>query len=501
MVDVRLPAASAISLMPSRACFLVPTNSTVPPRWAMSAANALRLREQRLGLEQVDDVDAAALAVDEAAHLRVPAARLVAEVHAGLQQLSDSYLSHGGAPFCRFGTAARAIEAHGTRRGRRAGPAARVASVPPPGVRGIGCLQSSPAAVRTSSAMHLRCSLQRTGPPFPYLRWDGSPSWPVGRPLGVALSRVKQALLERRVEVVGQLGGRASISTPVTGCANASRPACRNWRASPSPARRTRGRRAPGGRSPSGARGSGACGRSPAARAAASRAAGALDLEVRDRVARVVGVGGHARPHAPVAPERRVDRAAARAAGGPRRARGTRASISRARSVACSAAWTASRAREHEQPGGVAVEPVHDARAARRRRRRRRGPRAPARACRGGARAPGARRRRPACRPPAGARPRRRSRTVASGTSGSGASGSSPHLDPLAGRDGVALLARGGRRRAPARASISRCAAAREPVARARKTSSRSPACSGPTRQLHGSAAPRGRTAGSARRT
>jgi hypothetical protein len=36
--------------------------------------------------------------MDEAAHLRVPAARLVAEVHAGLQQLLDAYLSHGVAP-------------------------------------------------------------------------------------------------------------------------------------------------------------------------------------------------------------------------------------------------------------------------------------------------------------------------------------------------------------------------------------------------------------------
>jgi hypothetical protein len=33
-----MPADSAISLMPSRACFLVPTNSTVPPRSAMSDA-------------------------------------------------------------------------------------------------------------------------------------------------------------------------------------------------------------------------------------------------------------------------------------------------------------------------------------------------------------------------------------------------------------------------------------------------------------------------------
>ena len=62
------------------------------------AREPLRLLEQGLGLEQVDDVDAAVLAMDEPAHLGVPAASLVAEVHAGLQQLADSYLSHGGAP-------------------------------------------------------------------------------------------------------------------------------------------------------------------------------------------------------------------------------------------------------------------------------------------------------------------------------------------------------------------------------------------------------------------
>ena len=59
------------------------------------ASELLRLLEQRLGLEQVDDVDAAALAVDEAAHLGVPAARLVAEVHSGLQQLPDADVGHG----------------------------------------------------------------------------------------------------------------------------------------------------------------------------------------------------------------------------------------------------------------------------------------------------------------------------------------------------------------------------------------------------------------------
>ncbi len=57
------------------------------------------LLEQDGGLEQVDDVDAAALAMDEAAHLGVPAARLVAEMDAGLQQFRDAYLSHGLLPY------------------------------------------------------------------------------------------------------------------------------------------------------------------------------------------------------------------------------------------------------------------------------------------------------------------------------------------------------------------------------------------------------------------
>ncbi len=55
--------------------------------------------QQLLGLQEVDDVDAVALAEDEAAHLGVPAARLVAEVNAGLQQLFDADLSHVSAPF------------------------------------------------------------------------------------------------------------------------------------------------------------------------------------------------------------------------------------------------------------------------------------------------------------------------------------------------------------------------------------------------------------------
>ena len=55
------------------------------------ADERVRLLEHLLRLLEVDDVDAAALGEDEAAHLRVPAARLMAEVDAGLQQLPHAY--------------------------------------------------------------------------------------------------------------------------------------------------------------------------------------------------------------------------------------------------------------------------------------------------------------------------------------------------------------------------------------------------------------------------
>ena len=76
----------------------MPTKRTVPPRWATVPGELLRLIEKLLRLEEVDQVDAGSLTEDEAAHLWIPAARLVAEVNAGLQQLLDSYLSHGLLP-------------------------------------------------------------------------------------------------------------------------------------------------------------------------------------------------------------------------------------------------------------------------------------------------------------------------------------------------------------------------------------------------------------------
>ncbi len=53
----------------------------------------------RQRLEQVDDVDAVALGEDEALHLRVPAAGLVPEVDAALEQLSHADDCHGSQPF------------------------------------------------------------------------------------------------------------------------------------------------------------------------------------------------------------------------------------------------------------------------------------------------------------------------------------------------------------------------------------------------------------------
>src|SRR4029079_11661561 len=68
---------------------LGPDEEDAPPAVGELGGELLRVGEQLLGLEQVDEVDAAALAEDEAAHLGVPAARLVAEMDAGLQQLLD----------------------------------------------------------------------------------------------------------------------------------------------------------------------------------------------------------------------------------------------------------------------------------------------------------------------------------------------------------------------------------------------------------------------------
>ena len=61
---------------------------------------AVGLVDTRQRLLEVDDVDAVALAEDEAAHLRVPTSGLVTEVHASFEQLAHRDDSHRGFSFC-----------------------------------------------------------------------------------------------------------------------------------------------------------------------------------------------------------------------------------------------------------------------------------------------------------------------------------------------------------------------------------------------------------------
>jgi hypothetical protein len=85
------------------------------------AGEALRLLEAFERLLQIDDVDAAALAEDETPHLRVPAARLVAEMDSGLQELSHADCHLGSSLVVACGSPA------GVRWNRRSEPPA-----PPP---------------------------------------------------------------------------------------------------------------------------------------------------------------------------------------------------------------------------------------------------------------------------------------------------------------------------------------------------------------------------------
>ena len=137
-------------------------------------------------LLQVDDVDAAALAEDERLHLGVPAPGLVAEVDAGLQQLLHRERAQGapcrgcvrnfrrefGGPPMSGGTDRRPGDHRGGGRGRNA----------------------------SGESTRLRA-------PLCDLAGDGSE--------------------------IGWEPGSSSIGSPVSGCANARRQACRNWRPSP----------------------------------------------------------------------------------------------------------------------------------------------------------------------------------------------------------------------------------------------------------------------------
>ena len=339
-----MSAASAVSLIASRACFLVPTNRTVPPRWATSAANSLRLLEQLLGLQQVDDVDAVALTEDEAAHLGVPAARLVAEVHSGLQQLLDSDLSHWYCSLCWFGGVTR----RRVREPRRAPRQGR-----DPRGRGRGRLWNSLRKFADTTFSY-------SGLALPYLRWlargpnlpsptsggsvrnVGGAAW-TGRPVDASCSAAarererSQVRGQRRAHVDRPPGHRVREREPLRRAGTGAR--ARSARAAPYcavAAHRMADRR----QVDADLVGAAGLEHRPAA-APPSAAARSISKWVR-ACARRVGVDRHQRPVAPVAADRRVDRPRPRRRVARRPAPGTRGAAAARASSAFSARWTAS---------------------------------------------------------------------------------------------------------------------------------------------------------------
>ena len=69
------------------------------------AHEGVRLLDQVERLLEIDDVDAAPLREDVAAHLGVPAPRLVAEMHSGLQELAHADDGQADPPRLNFATA------------------------------------------------------------------------------------------------------------------------------------------------------------------------------------------------------------------------------------------------------------------------------------------------------------------------------------------------------------------------------------------------------------
>ena len=100
VVDVRHPSALG-SVLDGVAGLLLGADEQHDPAAVRDLRDeVLCLTQQRLGPQEVDYVDPIALAVDVAAHLGVPAARLMPEVNSGLQQLldPDRGRGHGATP-------------------------------------------------------------------------------------------------------------------------------------------------------------------------------------------------------------------------------------------------------------------------------------------------------------------------------------------------------------------------------------------------------------------
>ena len=416
---------------------------------AMLAGELLGLLEQACVLQQVDDVDAAALAEDEAAHLGVPAARLVAEVDAGLQQLPDADLGHCGAPLCRVGL----LPAGGPR--TRLDAPGRAAALVPAGPRIDGRSEVSALGQRAS----VRSRPYARAPPLVRRRRRGSDLLPL-RPVRAVRARAAGAARDgplpthvsgprppprARARRRGRRQRRLDLGRrPSPGAAKARRAACRNWRSSPSsPARAVLGVAGDGVADRPADATRIWCVRPVSRRTRSSVVAGqrALDLEVGDgrraacrcrstsrvRTRRSRPIGASIVPAArrrAALDEREVLALASRGA----------------RSAACSARWAASCARPRagprcRGPGGGRCRRAPGPR------RRPPGPPAPGRACPSRWPARGVHdHARPACRHQQVRRPRRRRGTARARRRRARApSASAPTVDALAAAQDVAL--------------------------------------------------------------
>ena len=248
---------------------------------------------------------------DEALHLRVPAAGLVAEVHAGLEQVTHGYDCQGSA----F----------------------------------LGSIAQQPAGRGRNLAQR---------PRHPHPSWSPGRGTERGKCSRQASARARSSPAARS----SGSGAATSIRSPPKGWSKASRAAGGTAvRARDRPRRRRPGRRRPEGRSPRGGRGSGASGRLERHLEQGARTEPFDQLEPRDRIPRRRGVERMARAVDPVAADRRLDPPRP----GPWRPKDERqvdALDETAPDRLLEACVRLVRASDHEHARRVAVETVDDAR-------------------------------------------------------------------------------------------------------------------------------------------
>src|SRR5438876_4071395 len=303
----------------------------------------LRVTQQSLGLLQVDDVNPLALAEDEAAHLRVPAPGLVPEVDSRLEQVRDRDLFHT-APFFVSDCA----------RGNRTDPAPVAGRARTPAPRGrMICGAKDTRGGRKPPEK------RRGGPKTAPAPFCSAPVWPFGGWL--PCSR-----LERGQQVHGQVGLAGeefpAIGMPKqqTGAVEKLARKPKTLAAGPPAVLGIAADGVPDGREmdadlvrPAGLEADTEQGRARKA---------TLDLEVGARGAGLVGADRLLGPQAPVAAQRRVDRAGPRP-GPPLDERQVLApDLARPEQVLEDAVHPV-RLGDDQEAGGVAVEPVHDPRA------------------------------------------------------------------------------------------------------------------------------------------